>query len=321
MLRFLLILALCAQFASCGKKEEKVDNAILRANLALTRGDCDSAISILELEGYQAKNADYIKTLSSAYACKAGYKTTVLFGTDLPKVSDPDMILRDMSTFTTSTMDSLDNSAYLFLQRGLENLLYAGGISTAVNPTSADRSAIFGSKGMDLNSFAFYLSLAQLGNFSFYFGNASFVTGIKGAGNDTSTNPCYLDYNANVNAFLDTLGDTGNCVNGSDEGHPDLVDGVDLVNVENACKGITLFNNFVDTLDSFIGTFTGDDFSEFANISTAVEVAKLGITVVKPTFDTRIFDTTSQQRCENLFAGNDEDIMYFYAAVFETLHR
>ncbi|PIK16582.1 hypothetical protein [Halobacteriovorax sp. JY17] len=321
MYKSFLILSLLLLLLSCGKSEEKVDNAVLRANLALTRGDCDSAITILESEGSQPNNPTFIKTLASAYACKSGYKTTTLFGTDLEKVSDPDLLLRAMSTFTTSEIDGLDNASYTYSKLALDTLLYAGGTSLTTNPTSDMRSALFGSKGMELNSFAFYLSLTQLGKFSFYFGNASFVTGIKGAGNDTSTNPCYLDYNANVNAFLDVLGTTGVCVNGSDEGHPELVDGVDLVNIENACTGITLFNNFVDTLDSFIDTFTGDDFSEFANISTAVELAKLGITAVKPTFDTRIFDTTSQARCESLFDGNDEDIMYFYAAVFETLHR
>lgn len=325
MYKTFLILIISQLLFSCGKKEEKVENAILRANLALTSGDCTSAISILELEGDQPDNVAYIKVLASAYACKAGYKTTVLFGTDIPKVDDPELLLRGLSTFTTSTMDSLESTSYVYLQRALDKLLYAGGISSTTNPTSDDRSAYFGTSGMDINSFAFYLSLAQLGNYSFYFGNASEVTGVKGGGGVTSTNPCYLDYNANVNVFIGKLNglgiQTGTCDNTDDEGHPDLVDAVDTVNLENTCRGIILFNNFVDTLDAFIGSFTGDDFSEFANISTAVDALELLITVEKPTFDTRLFDTTSQERCENLFDGNDEDIMYYYAAVFETLHR
>lgn len=322
MNKLIAIFTISLLLVSCGKdKEKEVDNAIHRAHLALTRGDCDSAISILELQGDQPKNAIYLEALSSAYACKAGYKTTVFFGTDIPKVTDAERLLRGMSTFTTSTMDGLENQAYLSLQTALDNLLYAGGISLSTNPNSENRESLFGSKGKDLNAYALYLTMAQLGNFSFYFGNASLLTGVKGVGNDTSTNPCYLDYNANVNAFILALSSTGNCVSGSDEGHPDLVDGVDTVNVENACLGITLFNNFVDTLDNFIGTFTGDEFSEFAGISTIVTAAQTGILLVKPTFDTRIFETTSQARCETLFEGNDEDIMYFYAAIFETLHR
>ncbi|WP_372654982.1 hypothetical protein [Halobacteriovorax sp.] len=325
MYKLFSLITLLLLLFSCGKKEEKVDNAILRANLALTNGDCASAISILELEGDQPDNVSYIKVLASAYACKAGYKTTTLFSTDIPKVSDPDELLSNLSTFSTSTMDSLESTSYVFLQRALDKLLYAGGISSTTNPTSDDRSAYFGTQGMDINTFAFYLSLAQLGNFSFYFGNATAVTGVKGGGGVTSTNLCYLDYNATVNSFISNLNgsgvSTGSCDNTQNEGHPDLVDAVDTVNIENACRGITLFNNFVDTLDAFIGTFTGDDFSDFANISTAVDALELVILTDKPTFDTRIFDTTSEDRCVNLFTGNDEDIMYFYAAVFETLHR
>ena len=321
MYKSFLIFTISLLLLSCGKPEEKVDNAILRANLALTRGDCDSAITILNGEGSQVGNADYTKTLATAYACKSGYKTATLFGNDLPKITDPDLLLRGMSTFTTSPTRDLESTSYVYLKRALDLLLYAGGISSDSNPTSDERSSIFGTKGMDINSLAFYLSLAQLGKFSFYFGNSSALTGIKGAGNITSNNPCYLDYNANVNNFIDTIGTTGVCVDGSDEGHPDLVSGVDTVNLENACTGIILFNNFIDTLDSFIATFTGDDFSEFVNVSNAVEIAKQGILLDKPAFDDRIFDTTSQARCEELFVGNDEDIMYFYAAVFETLHR
>ncbi len=326
MYKNFLIIILTLLLSSCGSKEDKVDNAILRANIALTNGDCATAISILELQGDQPDNVTYTKVLASAYACKGGYKTTVLFGTDIPKVTDPDILLSNLSTFSTSTMDSLESTSYIYLQRALDKLLYAGGISLSTNPTSDDRSAYFGTSGMDINTFAFYLSLAQLGNFSFYFGNASVTTGVKGGGGVTSTNLCYLDYNVNVNDFISTINglpdyDTGACDNTINAGHPELVDAVDTVNIENACRGITLFNNFVDTLDAFIGTFTGDDFSEFANISTAVDAISLIIQADKPTFDTRIFDTTSEERCVNLFTGNDEDIMYFYAAIFETLHR
>ncbi|OUR96445.1 hypothetical protein A9Q84_08820 [Halobacteriovorax marinus] len=320
------ILMLCFLLTSCGgSKEDKVDNAILRANLALTRGDCQTAISILELQGRQTLNDIYLKTLASSYACRAGYKTTVLFATDIPKVTDAALLLRGLSTFTTSPNDSFDNLEYVDLQVALDILLYAGGTLLSQNPTSAIRDEIFGNAGQDINAFGFYLSFAQLGKFSYFYGNASAVTGIKGTGGVTSTNPCYLDYNANVNAFLTALSGaglpTGVCAAGSDDGHPDLVSGVDTVDAARACEGIVGFNNMVDTLDSFIASSTSGDFGNLIGIKTAVDVVEALILVAKPTFDTAIFDTTSQDRCELLFAGNDEDIMYFYAGIFETLHR
>lgn len=304
---------------SCGKKEEKVENAILRANLALTRGQCQEAISILELEGRQNHNDSYLKTLASAYACKSGYSTTVLFGTDLAKISDIDLLFREFSTFTTSPNDAVDNVNFTNLQAALDIILYAGGLSLTQNPTSDLRLTAFGDKGKDINSFGFYLSMSQLGKFNYFYGNASALTGAKGGGGQG--NPCYLDYNAAVDTFLTAIGTTGTCAPGSNSGHTDLVAGADLVNIQNACHGIILFNNFIDTLDSFINSATSSEFSDFKLLGSAIELLKNAILVAKPTFDTRLFDTTSQARCENLFAGNDEDIMYFYAGIFETLHR
>jgi hypothetical protein len=302
---------------SCGKKEDKVDNAILRASLALTHGNCQEAIDILELEGRQNSNDTYLKTLASGYACKAGYSTTVLFGTDIPKISDTSLLFREFSTFTSSPNDAVDNANYQNLQAALDIILYAGGLDTAQNPDSDQRTAIFGDKGKDVNAFAFYLSLAQLGKFNYFFGNASPVTGVKGG---AGGNPCYLDYNANVDLFLTAIGTTGTCAPGSDSGHPDLVTGADTVDIQYACQGIILFNNFYDTLQSFIASASGD-FGSLVNLDVLIDALKLAITTAKPTFDTRLFDTTSQSRCESLFAGNDEDIMYFYAGIFETLHR
>lgn len=322
MNKIISILALSFLLVACGgSKEEKVDNAILRANLALTRGDCQGAISILELQGRQVLNGTYLKTLASSYACRAGYKTTVFFTTDMPKITDPSLLLRELSTFSTSPNDAFDNLQYVDLLTSLDILLYAGGTELTQNPTSSSRTGIFGSSAQDLNAFAFYLSFAQLGKFSYFYGNSSAVTGIKGGGGVTSTNPCYLDYNAAVNAFIGTLPATGVCVNGSDDGHPDLVSGVDTVNIVRACEGIVLFNNMVDTLDSFIASSTSNDFGDLVGLKTAVTAIEVLILLDKPTFDTRIFDTTSQDRCESLFAGNDEDIMYFYAGIYETLHR
>jgi len=307
---------------ACGaSKEESVDNAILRANLALTSGDCQAAINILELEGRQNLDVTYLKTLASSYACRAAYKTTVFFATDMPKITDPTLLLRELSTFSTSPNDAFDNLQYVDLLTSLDILLYAGGTSFTQNPTSTIRNGIFGNGGVDLNAFAFYLSFSQLGKFSYFYGNAAAVTGIKGGGGVTSTNPCYLDYNANVNAFIGALPATGVCAAGSNSGHPDLVDGVDTVNLVRACEGIVLFNNMVDTLDSFIASSSSDDFTDLVGIKTAVDLVKAAILVAKPAFKSEIFDTTSQQRCELLFAGNDEDIMYFYAGIYEALHR
>ena len=306
---------------SCGKKEDEVDSAILRASLALTRGDCQEAIDILELQGRQNKNDTYLKTLASGYACKAEYSTTVLFGTDIPTISDTTLLFREFSTFTSSPNDAVDNLSFENLQVALDIILYAGGLDQSRDPTSDQRLTIFGDKGKDINSFAFYLSLAQLGKFNYFYGNASPTTGIKGTG--VLGNPCYLDYNANVDLFITAIGATGTCAAGSSSGHPDLVAGSEIVNIQNACHGVILFNNFYDTLQSFIDSASGDfgELDDLDDLDDVINLLKSAILIAKPTFDTRLFDTTSQERCESLFAGNDEDIMYFYAGIFETLHR
>lgn len=307
---------------SCGSKDEKKDNAVLRANIALTHGNCQEAIDILEAQGRNGKDDKFTKTLASAYACRADYSTTVFFDVDIPKVSDPQMLFREFSTFTTSPNDATDNPSFTDLQTALDLILYSGETSTTQNPTSQQRNRIFGSRGQDINTFGFYLSTAQLGKFIYFYGNSSATTGIKGGG--IQPNPCYLDYNNNVDDFMTAIiglgGSTGNCAPGSNNGHSELVSGADTVDIGRACHGIILFNNFYDTLQSIIDVVP-DEFDQFTDFDLIIDAVKAAILIDKPTFDQRIFDTTSQQRCESLFAGNDEDIMYFYAGIFETLHR
>lgn len=316
----LLFFLITLLFVSCGKKEEKVENAILRASLALTNGNCQEAINILELEGRQNYNDTYLKTLASGYACKAGYSTTVLYGTDIPTVSDPTLLFTEFSAFTTSPNDAVDNENYLNLQTALDIILYAGGLDSTQNPTSAKRNSAFGDKGKDINAFAFYLSLAQLGKFTYFYGNASAVTGTKGTG-DPAANSCYLHYTDDIGTYLDSV-DSGTCAGGADvdSGHPDLVPADETVDVKYACQGIILFNNFYDTFKNFISS-TSTDLGDIASFTLDLDVIKAALIVLKNDFDTTIFDTTSQTRCESQFAGEDEDIMLFYAAIFEQLHR
>lgn len=80
LIKHSLFIAICTLFLACGKTtEEEVKDAILSANIYLSRSECQPAIDLLEGMGRQNKNPYYLKALSSAYACRAGYSTITFF--------------------------------------------------------------------------------------------------------------------------------------------------------------------------------------------------------------------------------------------------
>ncbi|MCK5073140.1 MAG: hypothetical protein KAQ98_06905 [Bacteriovoracaceae bacterium] len=272
----------------CGSKsdDDVVEDAILHANILLSSRKCDEAIECLELIGRRQKNAMYLKTLASAYACKAGFDEPTLFATDFPKLTT-NIVWGSFTNFTSSAVIKKSNAiAMNSMFEAIDILLYAGGILKTTEPTSDERSNYFlASDALDINIQLMYMSMAAIGTFVRYYGNAS--AGVKGGG--TYGNNCFINYKNAIN--LNTLGVTieafinanpfpaGNACNSKpdDDGHPDLEDsdGGDLNNnlsgdadiVQRLCKGVVFLNTFRQTLGEVISSFTGDDL---ANLSTVL---------------------------------------------------
>ncbi len=278
----------------CGSKsdDDVVEDAILHANILLSSRKCDEAIECLELIGRRQKNAMYLKILASAYACKAGFDEPTLFATDFPKLTT-NIVWGSFTNFTSSAVIKKSNAiAFNSMFEAIDILLYAGGIPKTTEPTPDERSNYFSaSDALDINAQLMYMSMAAVGTFVRYYGNAS--AGVKGGG--TYGNDCFINYkNAislnsrapviTVETFINTLLlPVENACNSKpdDDGHPDLIDSnvgeldsnlsgdVDIV--QRLCKGVVFLNTFRQTLADVISSFTGDDLSSLSTVQTGVD--------------------------------------------------
>ncbi|MDD0853804.1 hypothetical protein HBN50_11900 [Halobacteriovorax sp. GB3] len=305
---------------SCGKtKQEEIDAELVSAEIDLTRGDCEAALSKLTGIDYQNSNAHFLKLLASAYACKAGYSSITFFSDDLPLI-DAASLLSSFATFSTSdSMDSPTEEDYINIQSAINVLLYAGGIATTTNPTSTLRSSSFTSKeSAQIHSLLMFLIMVNMGQYTYFYGNTS-STGVKGGG--SGSNDCFMTYDATISDLFDGDPgdvDAGNCDNAADTGHPNLDNGT--VNIERACEGVVLMNNFFEVFPEVISGALGDDFDVLDSISitdlksdasTALGVAGKG---------TDILSTTSQSVCESDISDEDT-FRYFFVMFFELLHN
>ena len=145
-------------FFGCGSSEDdKVKFAITEAEIHLNTFNCSEALKVLEEIGAQNKNHRYLQTLASAYACKSGFKETSLF-TNLGNVQAGGTLLGQFTKFSSaSTMTSTDDIDYLNMLTAINTLLYAGGLSTSNNPSTASRASVFGSEDA-LNKHSTFLS-------------------------------------------------------------------------------------------------------------------------------------------------------------------
>jgi hypothetical protein len=304
--------------ASCGAdREVEIADAIEKANICLSSKDCDCAINTLELLGRQNTNADYLKTLAAGYACKSGYTSPNFFSNDLGLL-DSSNLLGSMTSFSTSSsMDAPDNEQYGELQKAIDILIYAGGLATDQNPTPAKRSANFSATDAgDINSQLLFMMMAQLGKYFFYYGDAS--GGIKAAGS-VSGNLCLADYDDGAGIEYDLLDntDTGACVSGGGNGHPDF-GAAGSLNVSRMCEGIVLFNNFLDTFPSVIAAIGGSDFDELSGIETTIDTYKTNITDVRASASD-VVQVTSQAKCEADNAASDAELQVYFVFIFELL--
>lgn len=335
----LTLLAWLLLLVSCGTKEEAVKEAMLEANFYLNNSNCQDAIDILESQGDQSTDGRFLQILASAYACRAGFKETRFFVNDLPNFSEP-QILGGSTTFTTSSsMNAPDNDQYEDLQRAINILLYAGGLSTSKDPTVARRAAVLPADiALDVNAQLLYMVMAQIGKFLYYYGNAN-ASGIKGAG--TQTNKCILTYDDTISVnvslsglpaaavplgtYLDTAtGSTGiGACNSSQIGHPQLgADGGETpLKYDRLCQGAVLINNFLEIFPAVLEASTGGDFAAVSGVLTQIE-AVIAIVEGAKTGMESIVGVLSQEKCEtNNTDDNPANVQIYYALLMENLFK
>lgn len=332
MRKILLFISMFA-VVSCGKStEEKINDSIDRANTLLTTRKCSEAISLLEGLGRQTANARYIVSLASAYACRASYSSVTFFGTDIIKTTSDTVGLPSTTASTLGGMtlytlsddtidDSFDEDSNVGdIQTAIDILLYAGGaISRTTEPTFAERLSIYGSDNGDVNSFAVYLIMTQLGKFIRYYGDGN-SSADKGGGSGTNT--CFTNYsNADVlvQPGAGTGAVTGVCLS-TNGGHPELIVADATLRKQRLCQGVVLFNNLIELLPLVIADAAGTDLEDIQAITTAINTLKTTLQTNVPGIG-NVLTVQSQSNCESdatITAATLED---FYAAFFETTFK
>lgn len=318
----LLIVIISTLFLSaCGRgtEEEKAD-AIIGASDYLSIKDCQSALDLLDSIGFQGKNAQYLKTLASAYACKASYSTIKLFADDLAKTSTPQPI-GGMATYSTSlsvTDISIETEAsFIELQKAIDILLYAGEISKDVNPTPALRKSIFGERvSGEINSQVTFMLMAQLGKFIKINGNTNNL-GKKGLG--LQANFCFTNYedvDPNIQAFIQLGGQTGACSTLT-SGQTDL-DKNAPNRRENLCKGLVIMNNIVTLLPTVAASAAGGDLDVVNDFLVEVQAKKTMAITAYPVIEETL-DVLSQKKCEEDTDIDLKTLASAYAFFYEAL--
>ncbi len=309
-----------------------VDDSIYEAKVYLSDKKCDLALAALS--GITApKNGRYLQTLASAYACKAGFSEITFFTTDIEKFGNPSPFGGTTLFSTSSSMDAPDNASYVNLQKAIDTLLYAGGISKIdEDPTAAARAALLASdEAKDINAQLMYLILAQLGKYLSYYGNSSDV-GYKGGGSET--NACLYNYDGTINvtynldidgdnsvdtgtmtldlliAALGLTGATGSC-DDVGKGH------ADLNSVARLCQGAVLMNSFLDIFPAVIASMDGDKFDSFSTIDSLITEVKQYVTA--PIGFADAFVIYNQTQCEADYEADTEGLEVYFVFLFETL--
>jgi hypothetical protein len=311
---------LLAFSVSCGKNsEQEVKDAILTANNFLSTRQCQPAIDLLEGLGRQNKNAYYLKALSSAYACRAGYSTTTFFGTDISKTASPSP-LGGMTTYTTSQLTTtsplIADLKFKDLQTAIDILLYAGGISATTEPTINERANYFsvGQAG-DINAQLLFMMLAQAGKLMKVYSDAD-SSGVKGGG--SGGNNCFTNYTttpALVQAYIGT-GNTGACTV-TNSSHAQLAVGVTGRRAR-LCQGVVLLNTILDVLPGVLATAGGGDLASIDDMTTDISTYKTALIALDPSFGATA-TVLSQSNCETDAAITLDTLASYYAVIYESL--
>ncbi|AUN97219.1 hypothetical protein DOM21_15565 [Bacteriovorax stolpii] len=316
----LFILA-CTLFVACGKStEEEVKDAVLSANILLSRKECQPAIDLLEGMGRQNKNANYLKALSSAYACRAGYSTITFFADDISKTASP-APLGGMTLYSTSqvtaTSPLTDDSKFRDLQTAIDILSYAGGIASTVEPSSAERLKYFSvNQAGDINTQLAFMVLVQTGKLMKVYSDAN-SSGVKGGG--SGSNNCFTDYTttdaSTVQAYLG-LGETGACTS-ANSSHPQLALGVSGRR-KRLCEGVVLLNAILDLLPNIMATAGGGDLDAIKDMTTDIQEKKDELASMDSTY-VPTMNVLSQTNCETSTDITEVTLSSYYAVFFESL--
>ncbi len=313
---------------SCGKPaDQKREDAVLSANILLNTRQCQAAIDLLEGVGRDTYDGKYIQTLASAYACKAGFTEPRFFVDELPKVGTPGGF-GGLTRFTlASTMTAPDAESFENLQKAIDILLYAGGVSSTREPT-ADRRAtgLSSADAQDINAQLMYLILTQMGLYLHYYGDSS-STGVKGSG--AGTNTCLVNYDGAValDGISSTLNEyfatnvTGACKQAGlgTTGHLDLGAKANL-NVARLCQGVVLLNTFIDVFPAVLTSIITDDLDTVNGITTAVKLAKMAVSTAKTGAGmSTLMNTLNQTNCVANNTANTEYLQVYFAFMYEAL--
>ncbi|MFA6238269.1 MAG: hypothetical protein WC635_13130 [Bacteriovorax sp.] len=323
MLKNLTLMLASVLLFSCGKSaDEKTFDAILSANISLSKGNCQDAINTLEENGRVNTNAAYLKTLASAYACRAGYSTLTFFTTDISKTVTP-APFGGATTYSTSdaaVATTLQNDAgYRDLLAAINILLYAGGISAGTEPTSAERARYFNStEAADIDSQLLYMIMVQLGRYGYFYGDSS-ATGVKGSG--AGTNTCFTSYvNADADVKAAITAAAGTCTNIADAtaAHAQLAEGVlAATRKTRLCQGVVLLNNVFALLPNVISSAfpAADQAAALAAVNT-INLAKTALIAADATTST-VATTLDQSNCEDGSLVTVSNVESYFGLMFE----
>ncbi len=312
-------LAVLLLFFSCGKNtDQEIRDTILEANIFLSSSQCQPAIDLLESIGRQNTDAHYLKTLSSAYACRAGYSSIVFFAEDIGKTSNPPP-LGGMTTYTTSLVpvgpELTNNSNFRDLQTAIDILLYAGGISELNDPTVGERAKRFSlNQAGDINAQLIYMMLVQTGKFMKFYANTD-NSGKKRS--SIGLNNCFLDYTGvDVNLDLYLAGNGGACKLPY-KSHPKLVDGA-TDRRKKLCEGVVLLNGILEILPIVLATASGGNLDDISSLTDDIKAVKKTL----EDYDVKYSPTAnvlSQKKCETINEIDEDTLTYYYAVFFESL--
>lgn len=319
---YLILMAVMAFSISCGKNDEqKVIDAIESAHILLSTSQCQPAIDLLEGIGRQPKNAHYLKALSTAYACRAGYSTSTFFGSDVEKTASP-APLGGITTYSTSletfTVPLTNDTKFADLRTAINLLLYAGGIPSTTEPASSERAKYFSSnQAADINTQLAFMMMVQTGRLFKVYANTS-NAGVKGAG--SGSNNCFTDYSAvtddEVEGIL-ALQEGACTVTNS----PHVQLDSNLVSVperrKRLCEGVVLLNGILELLPSILVSAGGGDLDDLDDVTDDLTAAKAALVSVYPAGE--VLSVLSQSNCETSTGITEETLESYYATIFEAL--
>ncbi len=301
--KLFIFLIFSLAFISCSEVQDEDDEAIRSALIALSEGECQEAITILDGMSNTETNARWYQTRASAQACFTSFNEITFFASDVDLIDTTNLTTlgRSFPLFSTSDdMTVAGDSEFVNLHQAVNILISAGNVEEF---SYASRATVFTSnENANISMQALYFSAGNLGHYMRFFGNANPTTGAKGGG--AGGNGCYMDYTDGVAAVIIGGALTGSCL-GAGDAHPDMTDA-------RACNGIVLINTIFNTLQNI------DIPDDSGSLSSVDDTINTLITTCQGTLvPNRICTVVNQDLCE---AEGNALIQRYFALIMEQLH-